>query len=159
MLTARRVPMDDDIARRLWAGEWAELEGRYGDLGTPAELPADGVIASFVGYVGDDPVGTVVVRMVEYDGHPPAAEIKRMYVIPSHRGNGFSRALMSVAEAAAREAGASRIILETGERQPEALGLYASLGYDVIPNYGPWACAEDSICMAKDLAPAADLLD
>ncbi|MDJ0714271.1 MAG: hypothetical protein QNJ54_08610 [Prochloraceae cyanobacterium] len=41
--------------------------------------------------------------------------------------------------------------LETGDRQPEALGLYASLGYKQIPNFGEYIGDPHSICMEKKL--------
>jgi GNAT superfamily N-acetyltransferase len=151
VLTVRRVPHDDSVAIELWAEEWEELEGRYGGITDPATLEPDGLIASFVGYVGDEPVGTVVVRFAAYDGRAPEAEIKRLFVRAPHRGRGYSRVLMGAAEEAARRAGATRLILETGDRQPEAVALYGAIGYSRIPNFGKWATNRHSICMAKDV--------
>lgn len=151
MLSVRAVPFDDPDARRLWEEEWAELEGRYGPLPGSSGLVPDGVIASFVGYVGDDAVGTVVVRWFHNDDRPPEAEIKRLYVRPGRRGNGVARVLMGAAEDAARRAGATRIILETGDKQPEAVALYRAIGYRLIGKTCPWASSRYSICMEKDV--------
>jgi GNAT superfamily N-acetyltransferase len=151
VLSVRAVPFDDPDARRLWEEEWAELEGRYGPLPGSSSLVSDGVIASFVGYVGDDAVGTVVVRWFHDDDRPPEAEIKRLYVRPERRGNGVARVLMGAAEDAARRAGATRIILETGDRQPEAVALYQAIGYRLIGKTCPWASSRYSICMEKDV--------
>ena len=47
--------------------------------------------------------------------------------------------------------GATRLVLETGVRQPEALGLYASAGFERIELYGEYVGSELSVCMAKAL--------
>lgn len=151
MLVVRVVPYEDADARRLWEAEREELGERYGTLHDPAEIEPDGLIASLVGYVDEEPLGSVVVRFAEYDGMAPAAEIKRLYVAPEGRRKGYSRVLMGAAEEAARRAGVTRIILETGDKQPEAIGLYRAIGYSVIPNFGKWAGVKESICMEKDL--------
>ena len=57
------------------------------------------------------------------------AEIKRLFVAPQARGRGLSRRLMEMLEAAALADGIAVVRLETGDRQPEALGLYRSMGY------------------------------
>ena len=77
-------------------------------------------------------------------------ELKRMYVEPERRGQGIARALLAAIETAAGELGARAIRLETGEMQPEAIALYASSGYDDIPQYAhpEW---EQSRCMERRL--------
>jgi hypothetical protein len=42
-------------------------------------------------------------------------------------------------------------VLETGKRQPEAIGLYEKSGYKAIPNYGQYAGVENSVCFEKEL--------
>ena len=42
-------------------------------------------------------------------------------------------------------------ILETGIKQPEAIGLYLKNDYKIIPNYGQYAEAENSVCFRKVL--------
>jgi GNAT superfamily N-acetyltransferase len=79
------------------------------------------------------------------------AEIKRMYVAPEVRGRGVGRQLLVSLEAEARRLGISRLVLETGPRQPEALALYRGAGYVEIPLFGEYIGAEFSVCMAKDL--------
>ncbi len=61
--------------------------------------------------------------------HDGWAEIKRLFVAPAARGRGLSRQLMSALETAALSDGIALVRLETGDRQPEALGLYRSMGY------------------------------
>ena len=62
-------------------------------------------------------------------------EIKRMYVVPEARSRGHARRLLEALEAAARELGYARVRLDTGPRQPHALALYESAGFERIPDY------------------------
>ena len=64
------------------------------------------------------------------------AEIKRMYVVASHRGRGIARAVLAELERAAAAAGRRRMVLETGDRQPEAVALYTSSGYRPVDRFG-----------------------
>jgi GNAT superfamily N-acetyltransferase len=130
---------------------WVEMGTRYGELRSGAQLEPDGILASLVGYVGDEAVGTVAVRFKSYGKSAPAAEIKRMFVVNSRRGSGFARILMGAAEDVARRAGATRIILETGTEQPEAVALYKAIGYAGIPPYGSYSHDPRSLCFAKEL--------
>ncbi|SER54005.1 Acetyltransferase (GNAT) family protein [Lentzea xinjiangensis] len=80
-----------------------------------------------------------------------AAEIKRMYVVDSARGKGFSRLVLADLEATARAAGIERMVLETGIRQPEAVSLYTTSGYERIANFGVYRDHPDSRCYGKSL--------
>ncbi|MBB5955464.1 GNAT superfamily N-acetyltransferase [Saccharothrix tamanrassetensis] len=79
------------------------------------------------------------------------AEIKRMYTADSLRGKGLARVVLAGLETAARVAGRRRMVLETGLRQPEAIGLYESSGYRRIDNFGVYRHHPESLCYAKDL--------
>ena len=57
--------------------------------------------------------------------------------------------LVDALEAEARQLGATRIVLETGVRQPEAIGLYESAGFDRIEPFGEYVGSAFSVCMAK----------
>ena len=81
------------------------------------------------------------------------AELKRMYVVPGARGRGLGRAVLEELEAKARRLGYRAILLETGDRQAEALGLYRSAGYGPIPCYGIYATRALSLCFEKVLGP------
>jgi GNAT superfamily N-acetyltransferase len=99
--------------------------------------------------VDDDgtPIGHAALRMLRGDW-----EIKRVIVAHGHRGRGIGRALMVRLAEVARAGGASRVILQTGERQPEAIGLYAALGYSSIPVYEPYIeTMPSSLCFEKVL--------
>jgi GNAT superfamily N-acetyltransferase len=79
------------------------------------------------------------------------AEIKRMYVTPVARGRGLARRILTELERTARAAGYHRVILETGSKQPEAVGLYRSSGYTEIPAFGYYAGSPHSMHFAKVL--------
>jgi GNAT superfamily N-acetyltransferase len=79
------------------------------------------------------------------------AELKRMYVSPAARGAGVGAALLTALEDSAREYGMRRMILETGQRQPEALRFYAKSGYSRIANYGYYKDEPDCVSFSKDL--------
>ncbi|WP_327268623.1 GNAT family N-acetyltransferase [Streptomyces sp. NBC_01218] len=79
------------------------------------------------------------------------AELKRMFVVPEGRGQGLARRILGLLEEDARAAGRTRMVLETGDKQPEAIGLYTSSGYTVCEKFGHYRTYENSICMAKPL--------
>jgi putative acetyltransferase len=83
--------------------------------------------------------------------HDDIAEIKRMYVEPAFRGLGIGRRLLIALEECARRSGFARVWLETGTAQPEALRLYETAGYGVIPNYGHYRDDPRSVCFEKRL--------
>ena len=77
------------------------------------------------------------------------AEIKRMYVKFAHRGSGTAQAILNSLELWASEKGFKKCILETGNRQVEAIKFYKKAGYKSIPNYGQYIHMEDSNCFEK----------
>jgi GNAT superfamily N-acetyltransferase len=78
-------------------------------------------------------------------------EIKRMFVLPDHRGRGVARAILAALESEARRRGFARAILETGNRQSEAIALYHACGYARIEPFGQYVGSEKSVCFGKDL--------
>jgi GNAT superfamily N-acetyltransferase len=149
-LDIRDEAFDSPVAQRLIAAVQAEYVVRYGG---PDEAPIDpsqfvppnGLF--LVGYLGVEPVATGGLRRHD-DGE---VELKRMYVVPAERGKGFSRVMLAALEARAREMGATRIVLETGNRQPEAVSLYESSSYTRIEGFGHYADAPLSISFEKRL--------
>ncbi|MDX6286915.1 MAG: hypothetical protein QOG53_2400 [Frankiales bacterium] len=83
---------------------------------------------------------------------PATAEIKRMFVAPAYRRRGLARYVLLALEDAARAAGHTQLWLETGQRQPEALELYRSAGYEPIDGYGHYREAPLARPMGKRLA-------
>jgi putative acetyltransferase len=76
-------------------------------------------------------------------------EIKRMFVQPTHRGQGVASAVLAELERWAHELGYAGCVLETGKKQPEAIRLYQKSGYALVPNYGQYVGVENSVCMQK----------
>ena len=107
----------------------------------------DSLAHVLVAYQGELPVGCGAVKK-HSEG---VAEIKRMFVLPDHRGQGIAGAVLAELENWARELGFSECILETGKKQPEAIRLYQKNGYTLIPNYGQYEGVENSVCMKKQL--------
>ncbi|HWK03512.1 MAG TPA: GNAT family N-acetyltransferase [Puia sp.] len=87
--------------------------------------------------------------MKEYP--PDSMEVKRMYTLPDSRGKGIASRVLAELERWAAELSYGKCVLETGKRQPEALGLYRKNGYKLIPNYGQYAGIENSVCFEKEL--------
>ena len=85
--------------------------------------------------------------MKEYDRQ--SMEIKRMYTLPEFRGRGLAAGILKELESWAKELSYAKCILETGQRQPEAIGLYRKNGYRIIPNYGQYAGVQNSVCFEK----------
>ena len=72
-----------------------------------------------------------------------------MYVAPAARRHGIARRILSALERLAAAHGYTRIILETGTRQPEALALYEASGYQRIANYGRYIGNPEAVCFEK----------
>lgn len=85
----------------------------------------------------------------EYDSQ--TAEIKRMFTLPEHRGEGIAKAILTELELWAKEEGYQLAILETGYMQKDAIGLYQKLGYEITENFGQYIGVENSVCMKKSL--------
>jgi GNAT superfamily N-acetyltransferase len=79
-----------------------------------------------------------------------------MYLVPTARGTGAANRLLAAAEELGRELGATRIYLETGDAQPEAIRLYERNGYSGIPLYPPYSESTRSISYAKTLVHETD---
>lgn len=79
------------------------------------------------------------------------AEIKRMYVRDEYRGKRIATDILAELERWASESGFTQCILETGQKQPEAIALYRREGYEQIENYGQYADVYNSVCMKKIL--------
>jgi putative acetyltransferase len=76
-------------------------------------------------------------------------EIKRMYVDPAARGQQVGRQLLEKLEETARESGATALRLETGIKQPEAIGLYRSCGFVEIAAFADYHPDPLSMFMEK----------
>ena len=152
-VTIRQGDLASPVGERLTAALNAELTSYYPEEEAhyfrlnPSDV-APGVGTFLVAYNGSEAIGCGAVRRLG----EAEAEIKRMYVVPTSRGQGVGRSLLSALEEEARALGADRLLLETGDRLPEALALYVRAGFSVIPRFGEYVDSPLSLCMAKDIS-------
>ncbi|WP_225838145.1 GNAT family N-acetyltransferase [Streptomyces sp. NK08204] len=158
-MNIRRVRFDHPDAVKLNDEVQAEYAERYGDEGDATVLHA----MDF-----DPPRGVYLIAYDEFD-RPVAtggwrsqdrneegnedgdAELKRMFVVAEMRGRGLARRILGALEEDARAAGRVRMVLETGTKQPEAIALYASSGYEPCTPFGYYRHYPESRCFAKKL--------
>jgi GNAT superfamily N-acetyltransferase len=148
----RREEIASPIARALIADLNAELTDLYPEEGAnhfrlDADEVAPGWGAFVVARAGGRTVGCGAVRRLDAE----TAEVKRMFVKRAARGQGIGRLLLAALEGEALLLGARRLVLETGQRQPAALGLYERAGFARIPAFGAYVGTPLSVCMGKDL--------
>ncbi|UAC01738.1 GNAT family N-acetyltransferase [Dactylosporangium vinaceum] len=126
----------------------AEMQLRYPDRFNDRNgVDADTVVYTGVAYTADrEPVGHAALRRLGAD-----LELKRMYIVPSHRGTGVSVALLVAVEQAAARLGGQRLLLQTGDRQPDAVRLYEKTGFTRIPIFPPYETQTYSLCFQKIL--------
>ncbi|MEU8523254.1 GNAT family N-acetyltransferase [Streptomyces sp. NPDC048577] len=158
-MNIRPTPYDHPDAVKLDDAVQLEYIARYGDEGDATPLDA----AMFAPPLGlyllaydteDRPVATGGWRTQDEndEGYSDGdAELKRMYVIPEARGLGLARRILAALEDDARAAGRTRMVLETGTMQPEAITLYESSGYAPCAKFGHYREYESSRCYAKSL--------
>ena len=134
-ITIGREDYGGDGPRFVVARAEAELVDRYGFLdagetGLTAAMfdPPQGAfwVARRAGDAGP-PVGGVGLRAIDAPG---TGEVRRLWVDPAWRGQGLGRALMAALEQEAADLGHTTLRLATGDRQPEAVALYESTGWE-----------------------------
>ncbi|KAB1659541.1 GNAT family N-acetyltransferase [Pseudoclavibacter chungangensis] len=141
-----------------------ELGARYADL---VALFAERAAHANTDALAIDPA-TIVAVVLAIDEHGEAVghvalrdhrrdgtrddEVKRLFVRDRARGTGASRALLAELERLATARGAERLVLQTGERQQDAIALYRRAGYTPIPVYEPYERIPGSHCFEKRLA-------
>ncbi|MBC7806117.1 MAG: GNAT family N-acetyltransferase [Akkermansiaceae bacterium] len=147
-------PRTED-ATRLLREAFNELARRYAEYSqTDAALfPVEqaeqaGAVFLIARLAGVQAVGCVVLRPLPCDGQS-TAEMKRMFVTVEARGRGVGSALMALVEREARALGYSRLRLETGDLQPEAIALYEKHAFIRIPCWGTYATDPASVCYEK----------
>jgi putative acetyltransferase len=147
MLSLIKTNSDSSDFRSLVVLLDADLQERYGRQQAFFSQfnKLDHIHHVIVAYENNQPVGCGAFKEYEWG----VAEIKRMYVKPTHRGNGIAGQILSALEQWAKEEGFKSCILETAVRQPEAIRVYERGGYHRIPNYGQYVGVDISICMQK----------
>lgn len=128
----------------------ADLAARDGEVmtaffGQHNKVPNLGTV--LIAYENDRPVGCGAFKKFDDE----TVEVKRMFVFEQHRGKGIASQVLNHLEAWARELGFKVCILETGNKQPEAIRLYEKNNYTRIPNFPPYVGVQESICFKKAL--------
>jgi GNAT superfamily N-acetyltransferase len=147
------VPFADPVARELVERVQQEYVTRYGGrddavVDPPEFTPPVGLF--LVAEVDGVPAGCGGWRV-----HAPGVvEVKRVYVEPGVRRRGLAAVIMAALEDAAARAGHRAVVLNTGNRQPEALAMYARLGYAPVPGFGVYADAPGAVFLGKQLPSA-----
>ena len=112
-----------------WGGDYANTSLDEWTAQLATKTRTDGMPCSWVAFVDDEPVGSVVL---ELDGVEPRPELKPdlggLYILPQHRHCGIGSALVLACEAGAREFGVSDLYLYT----ESAESLYARLGWETF---------------------------
>lgn len=163
MLIQNREITHPDV-RLLVRNAEDELLGLYPEQ-TP--LPLDPHARFVVAYSMGEPVGCGALALVGdpglglrggqaegQRGQAVVAEVKRMYVMPAHRRTGVARRVLSTLERRAAGLGVRSLILETGTRNPAAIALYESNGFERTEPYGEYVGNPFSVCFFKPLPPA-----
>ncbi|MFI9203457.1 GNAT family N-acetyltransferase [Streptomyces sp. NPDC053048] len=138
----------------------SEYVERYGDTDLvrmdPAQFAPPRGLYLIAYDIDGTPLATGGWRSMEKNEEEYAdgdAEVKRMFVVPEARGRGLARRILAALEDDARAAGRTRMVLSTGDKQPEAIALYLSSGYEpVVPKFGMYRFHDGSRCFAKPLA-------
>jgi GNAT superfamily N-acetyltransferase len=141
-------PLGSDALNLLRAMR-AEALCRYADVLNPSAAVVNDplvprsafLIVRFDGEV----VGCGALRPIDAE----TAEVRRMYVAPAVRRRGIARRMLGELERRAANFGYRVLRLETGNRQPEAISLYESYGFQRIAPYGKHANDPLSICFEK----------
>ena len=147
----REIELDTPEARPLLEGLEAEYAARYGENDELSayddeEFAPPGGVFFLVEENGLAIAGGGLRRLTKQTG-----EIKRMWTAEHVRRRGHASRVLAALERAAAARAYTRITLETGTEQPEAVRFYAAAGYHRIASYGRYRDDPRSICMAKDL--------
>lgn len=121
LLTEYTTWLGLDLGFQHFDEEFATLPGKY--------APPLGRLLLAV--KGQDAAGCVALRRHSTD----TAEMKRLFVRPACRSLGIGRLLVETASREAREAGYSRIILDTHASMENSVALYRDIGFTDIPPF------------------------
>jgi GNAT superfamily N-acetyltransferase len=132
----RPVRFSDAEVEPLLAGLTQEYVTRYGENVEMTRANAeefDPPSGLFIVLI-DGPITVAGGGFRRFDA--TTCEVKRMWVDPLYRRRGLAARVLKALEDAAQQAGYTRLILETGPRQPEAEALYVRQGYTRTKFYG-----------------------
>jgi ribosomal protein S18 acetylase RimI-like enzyme len=127
-LVVAKEPADSAVAIACVTAYFAELAARFDggfDPGQPGYANPKDSGEFFVARRSESVVGCGAVKK-----HAPGiAEIKRMWVAPTARGQGVATALLAALESEARRLGYTQVVLDTNKALTEAHALYRKAGY------------------------------
>jgi len=129
-----------------------EIRPLYADnidtsLPLPSNDPAVPRSLYLIARLDGNPVGSAALSPLD----ETTTEVRRMYVLPTHKRKGIARLLLEHIEKTAIAFGYSNLRLETGNRQFAAIELYQSCGYRAIPPFGEYSHDPTSVCFEKVL--------
>jgi len=151
-MTFEPLTPEDPAAQALIAGLSDHLARLYRYQRNHAESVQSMKLPNvyFLGaYVDGELIGCGAVKTLDNDGE--YGEIKSVFVAETHRGRGHSKAIMHRLETHLRSIGVGAARLATGTRQPEAISLYAGLGYVRCSPFGRHAVDSMTIFLEKSL--------
>jgi len=135
----RKLVDELDADLRIRDGEDHAFFAQFNKLNTIKQV--------VVAYDNESPVGCGAIKAYS----PDTMEVKRMYVPPERRGQGIASTILKELERWTVESDCTKCRLETGVKQPEAIGLYIKYGYKRIPNFGQYENVISSVCFEKEL--------
>jgi putative acetyltransferase len=148
-VVVRRADITSADARALITALNAEVRAIYPEENANHFRLEDEEVAAgrgaFVIAHDEAPIGCGAVRLIE----PGVAEVKRMYVVPAARGRRVGAAVLAALEEEARALGATRLVLETGDRLAAAVALYRRAGFTPIAPFGEYVGNRHSLCLEK----------
>ena len=101
----------------------------------------------------DDGEAVACGALKRHDGG--IGEVKRMYTRPSHRGRRIGAMIVEQIERRAREAGLTRLVLETGDRHPAAWTVYERAGFTRCGPVLDYPDSKWSVFYEKTLIPSS----
>lgn len=146
-----RDVMDTEMFALYEGVEEGQTEETMASVEKALVVHPEAMVATVGAFDGETLVGHAALRpAVDAEG-ADALEVKRVIVLPSYRGQGVSKRLMAELEVIAAERGVNRLILQTGDRQIEAIALYVGIGYRPIPRFGLYEPVPFFLCYGKSL--------
>lgn len=140
--------LDAVALREARRAEIAESYGRDGTEPAGAEATTADMAVFLVAYRSGAPVACGGLRLLEGQ----AAEIKRMYAVPSTRGTGVATEVLRALERWAVAHGVAVLRLETGDILRAARRFYEREGYVSVPPFGPYVGSPLSRCYERRLS-------
>lgn len=152
-IEVHRVPADDPRVAPLHLGLTEEYVARYGPSAHDemSRSARDEFAPPHGGFLVLTLDGETVAGGGFRRHDVETAELKRIWTHPRRRRLGLASRVLAEIEQAARRLGYHRLYLTTGPRQPEASGLYGSVGYRRVPCRPAPADGRPALCFEKAL--------